>query len=111
MSDVGLPSVGLLICPCGPGRTPKFGLGGRGGPLTLSEGGDFLLPFLACAPARVSCAGAFVPGLIAKLTCFPTGNPTGKPSAAPLVLVGVCPLGILAWDPTGTPITAPLANA
>jgi hypothetical protein len=111
MSDVGLPSVGLLICPCGPGRTPKFGLGGGGGPLTLSEGGDFLLPFLAGAPARVSCAGASVPGLIAKPTRLPTGNSTEKPSTAPLVLVGVCLPGVLARDPTGTPTALPLANA
>jgi hypothetical protein len=111
MSDVGLPSVGLLICPCGLGRTPKFHLGGGVGPMTLSEGGDFLLPFFARAPARVSRAGASVPRLIAKPTRLPTGNPRRKPSVAPLVLVGVCPPGILAQDPTGTPTAAPLANA
>jgi hypothetical protein len=97
--------VGQGVC------TPKFGLGGGGGPLTSSEGGDFLLPFLACTPARVSCAGASVPRLIAKPTRFPTCKPTGKPSAAPLVLVGVCSPGILAWDPIGTPTAAPLLNA
>ncbi len=112
MSDVGLPSVGALICPCGLGSTPKFGLGGGVGPTTSSSDDDFLLPFPARALPRVSPrgrgAGASVPVLIADPTCFPTGNPTVKPSAVPLVLA--CPPDVPAWDPIGTPTAAPPAN-
>jgi hypothetical protein len=114
MSDVGLPSVGALICPCGLGSTPKFGLGGGGGPTTSSSDNDFLLPFPACTLPRVSPrgwgAGASVPMLIADPTCFPTGNPTFNPSAAPLVPAVACPPGVPAWDPIGTPTAAPPAN-
>jgi hypothetical protein len=114
MSDVGLPSVGALICPCGLGSTPKFGLGGGGGPTTSSSDDDFLLPFPACALPRVSPQGwgteASVPMLIADPNHFPAVNPTVKPSAAPLVLVVACPPGVSTWDLIGTPTAMPPAN-
>ena len=104
MSDVGLPSVGAIICPLGLGSPPKFGFGGGGGPTTSSGGGDFLLPLRARALPSLSPwawgALACVPVVMVAPTCFPTGTPNGKPSAAPRVLV-----------PLGAPAAAPPANA
>ena len=113
MSEVGLPSVGAILCFCGFVIPSKFGFGGGGVPTTSSADGDFLFPLrartLVSLPPWAWRAAASVPVVIAGPTCSPTGIPTCRPRAAVRVLavVEAAPPRFPTGTPSGKPSVLP----